>query len=188
MPLSSPTPLSVRPPQSPFPAHPLARTRHEHRERPRSTRAAVTKSYRLRDEDGKYSRKLVLMSVLGTVVSAQLQTAAQGFFPWGFLHGGQNAAPEGCNHHKKTDDLDAGDAVPFLIAFFVDGVVLAYDAEPTEPFVAPAGCGWGTWWRLQWTRLKPAFSVLTLVRLLTMPHGGRPACVAPWRAPPEASA
>lgn len=111
----------------------------------------LTKGYQLRMADGKgYDKWKVCMSMLGTVISAQLQTAAQGFFPWGFLH-------------DQGDELDAGDAVPFAIAFFVDGVVLAYDAEPTEVVVVPAGASVRERIRIQWRRIRPCFSVLTLV-------------------------
>ena len=42
-------------------------------------------------------------------------------------------------------------------------MVLAYDAEPTEPFILPPGASFAEKARLQWRRVKPAFSVLTLV-------------------------
>ena len=59
-----------------------------------------------------------------------------------------------------------GDALPFFIAFFVDGVVLGYDADEIdrEAMSAIAGAsGWRQKLRAHWRRIKPAFSVLTLV-------------------------
>lgn len=71
----------------------------------------LTKGYTLHAPSGEVSIRLVLWSFLGTFLSGQLQAAAQGMWP--FPSGG-----------------GMGDALPFFIAFFVDGVVLAYDTPP----------------------------------------------------------
>ena len=73
----------------------------------------LTKGYTLHDSNGELSYTLVAASFLGTVLSGQLQAAAQGMWPYGTGDGG-----------------GMGDALPFLIGYFVDGVVLAYDTPP----------------------------------------------------------
>ena len=75
----------------------------------------LTKGYTLHAPSGDVSIPLVIWSFLGTFLSGQLQAAAQGMWPYS---GGGGM----------------GEALPFFIAFFVDGVVLAYDtpAPPSE--------------------------------------------------------
>ena len=73
----------------------------------------LTKGYTLHAPSGEISLALVACSFLGTLLSGQLQAAAQGMWPYGSGAGG-----------------GMGDALPFFIGYFVDGVVLAYDTPP----------------------------------------------------------
>ena len=85
------------------------------------SRRQLTKGYTLHAPSGDVSFGLVAWSFLGTLLSGQLQAAAQGMWPY---YGGGGM----------------GEALPFFIAFFVDGVVLAYDtpAPPTDAELAAA--------------------------------------------------
>ena len=132
----------------------------------------LTKGYRLKDEAGDYDKRLILWTFLGTVVSAQIQTFAQGMWPYEMISGDtvrwvpdenctewQPVTHANCTLLPVLDTIQFGDAVPFAIAFFVDGVVLGYDAEPMDiniPAYLPPT-------QRMWRRIKPAFSVLTLV-------------------------
>lgn len=118
----------------------------------------LTKGYRLKNEDDTFNKKLIAASFIGTLVSAQVQAAAQGFWPWGCKD------LEVCPSRDAGDGVTFGDCIPFAIGFFVDGVVLGYDAEPiADDAIAPPGSSLGVKCKYILKRMKPAFSVLTLV-------------------------
>jgi len=97
-------------------------------------------------KDGALSRKLVAATLIGTIFSGQLQALGQALWPYEFI-----------DSDGDPDNAEAGDAIPFALGFFVDGVVLAY-----EPTVRPPDklCRCRSLWR----RVRPAFtSVLTFV-------------------------
>ena len=132
----------------------------------------LTKGYRIKGEDGELSKTLVLWTLFGTIFSAQLQSLAQGMWPYETISGDVlkmlpdpncTIPPElttNCTLIPVLDTIQFGDAVPFAIAFFVDGVVLAYDAAPVDNSAIPA---YLPAYQRMWRRIKPAFSVLTIV-------------------------
>ena len=62
----------------------------------------LTKSYRIHDEEGELNKWLVICSFLGTLVSAQVQCAAQGMWPFA---------------QRDRAEVTVGDSVPFAIGF-----------------------------------------------------------------------
>uniref|UniRef100_A0A7S0L2J9 Uncharacterized protein n=1 Tax=Coccolithus braarudii TaxID=221442 RepID=A0A7S0L2J9_9EUKA len=113
----------------------------------------LTGSYILHDGEGRQRHRLVAATLLGTLISGQVQCAGQAFWPYGFVDSDPDVA----------GDKDAGDAVPFAIGFFVDGVVLAYERMHEDSRTAAGGAGASRLGSV-WVRISPAFtSVLTLV-------------------------
>mmetsp|Transcript_8730 Transcript_8730/g.14663 ORF Transcript_8730/g.14663 Transcript_8730/m.14663 type:complete len:308 (+) Transcript_8730:76-999(+) len=119
----------------------------------------LTKGYMLHDHNGAVDYKLVACTLVGTVFSGQIQTAAQGFWPYVAVEDLDEPAFE---DGKDEDELDSGqvdsitfgDSVPFALAFFVDGVVLGYE---TQRRILPIGSS-------VWERARPALtSTLTYV-------------------------
>lgn len=106
----------------------------------------LTPGYKLKAPgSNKMCPRLVAASFLGSFAAGTLFTASQNMWPYGET----SAGTAGANASPKF-----ADAVSFMIAFFVDGVVLANDAvETKETFKGLPIL----------TRIRPAFTVLTLV-------------------------
>ena len=104
----------------------------------------LTKGYTLHAADGSVSLRLVICSFVGTLLSGQLQAWAQRMWPWGpqpsapglsmparhVREGVEGLAHEAAGASAGAAALSWTDSIPFMIAFFVDGVVLAYDTPP----------------------------------------------------------
>lgn len=92
----------------------------------------LTNGYTLHSAtDGTLSLRLVAWTFAGTLLSAQLQSAAQGMWPYNLLFASSDALPS--DAPPSGDGRSMGDALPFLLGYFVDGVVLAYDTPATPP-------------------------------------------------------
>ena len=83
----------------------------------------LTKGYTLLDDAGSPSRPLIFATFAGTILSGQVQAAAQGMWPFG--NHGVVPSNDADNGGADAHVLSWTDSVPFMIAFFVDGVVLA---------------------------------------------------------------